>query len=97
MREVMIGSSIIILSDELDQPEQVEGLPDHSPLGAGVDDGLGVDRQLLDRVGERREIYFVEVGDGDEGVGLRERDQREAGELALLSDFLFLSEVPVIG
>lgn len=70
MCKIMIGSSIIILCDEFNQPEQVERLPHDPPLWTGVNDGLGVHGELLDGVGERWEINFVEIGDGDEGVGL---------------------------
>lgn len=49
----MIGSSIIILCDEFNQPEQVERLPHDPPLWTGVNDGLGVHGELLDGVGER--------------------------------------------
>lgn len=96
MSKIMISRSIIILRDELDQPQQIERLADNPPLRAGVDDGLGVEGQLFDGIRQRREVYFIEVRDGDERVGLRQRDEGKAGELALLVDFLFLFEVFVV-
>lgn len=92
----MISRSIIILGNELDQPQQIKRLANNPPLRAGVNDGLGVDSELFDRIRQSGEVYFIEVGYGDERVGLRQRDEGKAGELTLLVDFLFLFEVFVV-
>jgi len=96
MSKIMISRSIIILGNELDQPQQIKRLANNPPLRAGVNDGLGVDSELFDRIRQSGEVYFIEVGYGDERVGLRQRDEGKAGELTLLVDFLFLFEVFVV-
>ena len=68
MSKIMISRTIIILRDELNQPQQIERLANNPPLRAGVNDGLGVDGQLFDRIRQRREVYFIEVRYGDERV-----------------------------
>ena len=40
VREVVIGSDIIMFCDELDQPQQVEGFSNRPPFEVGVDDGF---------------------------------------------------------
>ena len=74
MSKIMISRSIIILCDEFNQSQQIERLANYPPLRTGVYDGLGVDRQLFDRIRQCREVYFIEVRYGDERVGLRQRN-----------------------
>lgn len=53
MGKVVIGSDIIILGEQFDEFEEVEGLSDGPAFHIGIEDCLGVSDQLFDRVGER--------------------------------------------
>lgn len=81
-----------MFSDELHQFEQVERLADRLPLRTRLNHRFRVADQVFDGVRECGEVEFVEVWEGGEGIGVREGDEGEAGELILFSNFKFLPE-----
>ena len=93
----MVCVIVIVFCDEFDESLQIEGLSDCSSFGVDVDDGLGVGDKLANGVGECAEVELVEVGDGDEGSGLREGQQFKAGNQLFFIFIAFFLEYFVVG
>lgn len=96
MSEVVIGSNIVVFGDEFDEFEQVERFANCATLRARLQDGLRVAHEVFYGVGQRAEFEFIEIGDGDEGVGLGQADQIEARQLIFFINFLFFPKDLVV-
>lgn len=56
MREVVVRGHIIILGQQFDESQQVEGFANDPALRTGIEDGLAEEDELFDGVGEGGEF-----------------------------------------